>query len=153
MSNYDQLKKVLNEIFELDKADLDFGIYRIMNQKRKQVNEFIDKQLPADIKMALSETQTADKAELESELKTLKKNLEAAGVVAEETPKYKLLNEKLSLIDNTEVLEQEVFSHLANFFRRYIWPISSAGITRMAILYPCAATKKTFTPYLTRVRK
>ena len=24
MSNYDQLKKVLNEIFELDKADLDF---------------------------------------------------------------------------------------------------------------------------------
>lgn len=119
MSNYDQLKKVLNEIFELDKADLDFGIYRIMNQKRKQVNEFIDKQLPADISKALSETQTADKAELEGELKTLKKNLEDAGVVAAESPKYKLLNEKLALIDNTEVLEQEVFSHLANFFRRY----------------------------------
>lgn len=119
MSNYDQLKKVLNEIFELDKADLDFGIYRIMNQKRKQVNEFIDKQLPADISKALSETQTADKAELEGELKTLKKNLEDAGVVAAESPKYKLLNEKLALIDTTEVLEQEVFSHLANFFRRY----------------------------------
>lgn len=119
MSNYDQLKKVLNEIFELDKADLDFGIYRIMNQKRKQVNEFIDKQLPTDISKALSETQTADKAELEAELKTLKKNLEDAGVVAAESPKYKLLNEKLALIDNTEVLEQEVFSHLANFFRRY----------------------------------
>ncbi len=119
MSNYDQLKKVLNEIFELDKADLDFGIYRIMNQKRKQVNEFIDKQLPADISKALSETQTADKAELESEIKTLKKNLEDAGVVAAESPKYKLLNEKLALIDTTEVLEHEVFSHLANFFRRY----------------------------------
>ena len=119
MTHYDQLKKVLNEIFELDKADLDFGIYRIMNQKRKQVNEFIDKQLPADISKALSETQTADKAELEAELKTLKKNLEDAGVVAAESPKYKLLNEKLALIDNTEVLEQEVFSHLANFFRRY----------------------------------
>lgn len=119
MSNYDQLKKVLNEIFELDKADLDFGIYRIMNQKRKQVNEFIDKHLPADIQAALSETQTSDKAELENELKSLKKNLENAGVVAEETPKYKTLQDKLSLLDNTDVLEQEVFSHLANFFRRY----------------------------------
>ncbi len=119
MTHYDQLKKVLNEIFELDKADLDFGIYRIINQKRKQVNEFIDKQLPNDIKKALSETQTADKAELERELKTLKKNLEDAGVIAEESPKFKLLNEKLLRIDSADVLEQEVFSHLANFFRRY----------------------------------
>ncbi|MFZ4457306.1 MAG: DNA methyltransferase [Bacteroidales bacterium] len=119
MSNYNQLKDVLNDIFELNKADLDFGIYRIINQKRKQVNEFIDKQLPADIKTALSETQTSDKAELENELKTLKKNLENAGVVADETPKYRQLNERLTLLDNTEELEQEVFSHLANFFRRY----------------------------------
>ncbi|MEI7676198.1 MAG: DNA methyltransferase [Bacteroidales bacterium] len=119
MSNYNQLKDVLNDIFELNKADLDFGIYRIINQKRKQVNEFIDKQLPTDIKTALSATQTADKAELENELKTLKKNLDDAGVVADETPKYKQLKEKLALLDNSDVLEQEVFSHLANFFRRY----------------------------------
>ena len=43
MSYYNQLKDVLDDIFELNKADLDFGIYRIMNQKRKQVNEFIEK--------------------------------------------------------------------------------------------------------------
>jgi len=119
MSNYNQLKEVLNDIFELNKADLDFGIYRIMNQKRKQVNEFIDKQLPANIKQALSSTQSVDKTEIEKELKTLKKNLEDAGVVAEDSPKYKTLIEKLQTADNTEVLEQEVFSHLANFFRRY----------------------------------
>lgn len=64
MSNYNQLKDVLNDIFELNKADLDFGIYRIMNQKRKQVNEFIEKQLPEDIKQALSETQSTDKTEI-----------------------------------------------------------------------------------------
>ena len=29
MSNYDKLKSVLKEVFEIDKADLDFGIYRI----------------------------------------------------------------------------------------------------------------------------
>lgn len=119
MSNYNQLKDVLNDIFELNKADLDFGIYRIMNQKRKQVNEFIEKQLPEDIKNALSETQSSDKTEIENELKTLKKNLDDAGIVAEDTPKYKSLNERLKTIENSDSLEQEVFSHLANFFRRY----------------------------------
>lgn len=119
MNNYNQLKDVLNEIFELNKADLDFGIYRIMNQKRKQVNEFIEKQLPEDIKQALNETQSSDKTEIENELKTLKKNLDDAGIVAEESPKYKTLKERLSGLENSEVLEQEVFSHLANFFKRY----------------------------------
>lgn len=119
MSNYNQLKDVLNDIFELNKADLDFGIYRIMNQKRKQVNEFIEKQLPEDIKKALSDTQSSDKTEIENELKTLKKNLDDAGIVAEDTPKYKSLSERLKTIENSDSLEQEVFSHLANFFRRY----------------------------------
>ena len=119
MSNYNQLKDVLNEIFELNKADLDFGIYRIMNQKRKQVSEFIEKQLPEDIKQALSETQSSDKTEIENELKTLKKTLDDAGIVAEESPKYKTLKERLFGLENSEVLEQEVFSHLANFFKRY----------------------------------
>jgi adenine-specific DNA-methyltransferase len=119
MSNYNQLKDVLNDIFELNKADLDFGIYRIMNQKRKQVNEFIEKHLPEDIKQALSETQSTDKTEIENELKTLKKNLDDAGIVAEESPKYNTLKERLQSVQNTDVLEQEVFSHLANFFKRY----------------------------------
>jgi adenine-specific DNA-methyltransferase len=119
MSNYNQLKDALNDIFELNKADLDFGIYRIMNQKRKQVNEFIEKQLPEDIKQALSETQSTDKTEIENELKTLKKNLDDAGIVAEESPKYNTLKERLQSVQNTDVLEQEVFSHLANFFKRY----------------------------------
>lgn len=119
MSNYNQLKEVLNDIFELNKADLDFGIYRIMNQKRKQVNEFIEKQLPEDIKTALSETQSSDKTEIENELKTLKKNLDDAGIVAEDVPKYKSLSERLKTIENSDSLEQEVFSHLSNFFRRY----------------------------------
>lgn len=119
MDNYSELKDVLYEIFELKKADLDFGIYRIINQKRKQVNEFIEKQLPNDIKKALSETQSTDKTEIENELKTLKKTLEEAGIMAEESPKYKSLKERLQSIENSDVLEQEVFSHLANFFKRY----------------------------------
>ncbi|MFN0203959.1 MAG: DNA methyltransferase, partial [Bacteroidia bacterium] len=119
MNHYQQLKEVLNHIFELNKADLDFGIYRIMNQKRKQVSEFVEKQLPKDIKMALSETQSSDKTELEKDLKSLHKTLTDAGILPETSPKYNSLQERLQGIQNTDVIEQEVFSHLANFFRRY----------------------------------
>ena len=119
MNNYNQLKEVLNDIFELNKADLDFGIYRIMNQKRKQVNEFIDKQLPEDIKKALSETQSTDKAEIEKELKELKKKIEDLDGDPESHPKYIAKLTQLKSAENSDVLEQEVFSHLANFFRRY----------------------------------
>jgi adenine-specific DNA-methyltransferase len=119
MNNYNLLKDVLNDIFELNKADLDFGIYRIINQKRKQVNEFIEKQLPEDIRQALSETQSSDKAEIENELKELKRKIEALDEVAEAHPKYIAKLDQLKLAENTDVLEQEVFSHLANFFKRY----------------------------------
>lgn len=119
MDHYSQLKDLLNNMFELNKADLDFGIYRIMNQKRKQVNEFVDKQLPEDIKKTLSETQTSDKTEIEKELKDMRKNLEALDIKPEDNPKYKAKLEQLNLIQNTDALEQDVFSHLTNFFKRY----------------------------------
>ncbi|MBN8569616.1 MAG: site-specific DNA-methyltransferase [Ignavibacteria bacterium] len=119
MNNYNQLKEVLNDIFELNKADLDFGIYRIINQKRQQVNEFIEKQLPEDIKQALSETQSSDKPEIEKEIKEFEKNSEKFKFDLSTNEDYLRLKERLKLAENTDILEQEVFSHLANFFRRY----------------------------------
>ena len=40
-TNYQKLKNVLKEVFQLDQADLDFGIYRIMNQKRDDIIDFL----------------------------------------------------------------------------------------------------------------
>ena len=37
MTNLDKLKDLLAELFMLDQADLDFGIYRVMNAKRAEV--------------------------------------------------------------------------------------------------------------------
>jgi len=119
MSNYENLQKVLKEIFEMDKADLDFGIYRIMNQKREQVNEFIDKKLPKDIKDTLAQIQSKDSITLQAELDKMGKGLDEAGVVREEAPKYMALQQQISSAIDTNALEQEVFSHLANFFKRY----------------------------------
>ncbi|RZK13170.1 MAG: site-specific DNA-methyltransferase [Flavobacterium sp.] len=119
MSNYENLQKVLKEIFEMDKADLDFGIYRIMNQKRDQVNEFIDKKLPKDIKDTLAQIQSKDSITLQAELDKMGKGLDDAGVVREDSPKYLALQQQITNAIDTNALEQEVFSHLANFFKRY----------------------------------
>lgn len=119
MSNYENLQKVLKEIFEIDKADLDFGIYRIMNQKRDQVNEFIDKKLPKDIEDTLGQIQSKDSITLQAELDKMGKGLDDAGVVREESPKYMALQQQITSAIDTNALEQEVFSHLANFFKRY----------------------------------
>ena len=39
---YDKLKRLLGELFQFDRADLDFGIYRIMNRRREEVSSFLD---------------------------------------------------------------------------------------------------------------
>lgn len=119
MNNYENLQKVLKEIFEMDKADLDFGIYRIMNQKRDQVMDFIDRKLPKDIKDILAQTQSKDSASIQAELEQMGKSLDDAGVARESAPKYVALKAQLENAIDTNALEQEVFSHLANFFKRY----------------------------------
>ena len=39
--NLDKLRGLLAELFQLNQADLDFGIYRIMNQKRDEITAFL----------------------------------------------------------------------------------------------------------------
>lgn len=119
MSNYKKLQSVLSEIFEIDKADLDFGIYRIMNQKRDDINKFIDTQLPKDIKEILSQTQSKDSVQLQQDLDKLGSDLDNAGVVRESSPKYLELERKLKGSVDVTAMEQEIFSHLTNFFKRY----------------------------------
>lgn len=37
--------KLLRDMFELEKSDLDFGIYRIMNIRKNEINNFIENTL------------------------------------------------------------------------------------------------------------
>lgn len=50
---YVSFKKKLEEIFMMDHAELDFGIYRIMNQKRNDIQRFLDLELLPQVKQVL----------------------------------------------------------------------------------------------------
>ena len=41
----DRLKTLLREMFQLDRGDLDFGLYRIMNLKTAEIAAFLDNDL------------------------------------------------------------------------------------------------------------
>ena len=49
----EKLREKLREIFQFESEDLDFGIYRIMNCKRKEIEEFIEKELIEEIRKQL----------------------------------------------------------------------------------------------------
>jgi len=119
-TNFEKLQKLLEELFQLDQADLDFGIYRIMNQKRDEVVRFLEKDLLPQVKEAFSHYKSADKAGLQKELDKDIEQATGLGVDPESTAKVKELREQMSgsSVDVT-ALESEVFSHLFIFFRRY----------------------------------
>jgi hypothetical protein len=48
----EQLKRLLAEVFQLDHAELDFGIYRIMNTKREEIVRFLDRDLLPQVREA-----------------------------------------------------------------------------------------------------
>ncbi len=117
--NLNKLKAILREMFQLDQADLDFGIYRIMNQKREEIEQFLDRDLLPQVKTAFAQFKGEDLQAVRDELDKLKKTLDDAGVVAETSPKFQILQAKLSQSVDVASLENDVFSQLTNFFRRY----------------------------------
>lgn len=53
MSAQTELIAKLGEIFQTDRADLDFGIYKILGSRAKEINGYLSQTLPAQIKSAL----------------------------------------------------------------------------------------------------
>ena len=117
--NFDKLKAKLLELFMLDQPDLDFGIYRIMNSKRAEITQFLDSDLLPQVQQAFAEYTSADKSHLEVELNEAIEQAKALGVDPETAPAVKELRAKLSEAVDVTALENEVYSDLYSFFRRY----------------------------------
>ena len=117
---YDKLKTLLQELFQLDQPDLDFGLYRVMHAKSGEVLQFLDKDLLPQVQAAFGQYKTADKAEIEKELAKVIAGIEAAGMNPSQSPKVADLRARIAN-DAVDIgaLESEVYDHLFSFFRRY----------------------------------
>jgi adenine-specific DNA-methyltransferase len=59
-SSLKKFQDLIRQLFQIEAADLDFGIYRILNYKRKQVEEFINKRLPQIVNKAFQDYAKAE---------------------------------------------------------------------------------------------
>lgn len=114
-----KLKGKLREMFQLDRGDLDFGIYRIMNQKREEVDAFLEKDLLPQVREAFALYQSADKVELQKELDEKTAQYRADGIEPDTVPRIKELKDMLAQAVDISAIENEFNSDLYNFFRRY----------------------------------
>lgn len=117
--NYEKLKGILSEMFQLDQTDLDFGIYRIMNHKRDEIEKFLNIDLLPQVKQQLEIYSSSEEKVIEEELEEVKKKLDELEIIYEDNAKYMKLKSKLDNAFNLEDAQGEVYSHLANFFSRY----------------------------------
>ena len=72
MEDYRQrFQELLRRLFQFESADLDFGIYRIMNFKRGAIEKFIEKDLIKGVSAALDTGALADQADVVEQIKEL----------------------------------------------------------------------------------
>ena len=121
---YESFKKKLEEIFMMDHAELDFGIYRIMNQKRNDIQRFLDLELLPQVKQVLEgnnggEADKAKKRMAEIEQMFAGMDIETLPDSNPNVAEYQKLKAQFSQSADTESMQAEVFSHLVTFFSRY----------------------------------
>ena len=118
-TQFDRFIATMKKVLMLDQADLDFGIYRIMNQKRDQIESYLNNDLRKQVTEAIRENASNDVEALKKDLTHLIATLTAAGMNPDDAPKVKELKDRIAQCGNSEELENEVYSHLTIFFGRY----------------------------------
>lgn len=130
----EKFQELLKKLFQFDCAELDFGIYRIMNQKRAVIERFIGKDLLDGVAAELSSGALAQESKLVQELADVTTQIK--GYLGEEAldpegnldlqfhyttvgKQYLELRERIGKARSAPELEAEIFNHLYGFFSRY----------------------------------
>ncbi|MYC78812.1 hypothetical protein F4X10_23845 [Candidatus Poribacteria bacterium] len=131
-----KLQNLLQQLFRADAADLDFGIYRIINYRREQIQAFIYEELPAIVNNELEANTEVESAreritELENQVREFGNNLgeemlDADGNLINEAyrerpliQQYLEAREQHGFPPNRDQREDAVYNHLYTFFSRY----------------------------------
>lgn len=120
MSKYDDLVRKLKEIFQIDRPELDFGVYRILNARVGEINDYLEKGLKAKVVESLVASGSGNLAALQKELKEKEAQYRADGMDPDIVPKIKELRQKIAdQGSGSAEHENAVFTHLLTFFSRY----------------------------------
>jgi len=117
---YQELVVKLRDIFQIDRPELDFGIYRILNARAGEITQYLHTRLPEKVQAALTAGSAANMQQWQAELQEAEKQAQALGVNPDTVPKVQALRAKLNTASTSNAEhENAVFSHLLTFFSRY----------------------------------
>jgi len=119
-AKFQELVAKLREIFQIDRPELDFGIYRILNARADEINDYLQNRLAEKVQVALSAGSAESSKQWQAELQEAEKNAQALGVSPDAVPKVQELRAKLKeAAAGSSEHENAVYSHLLTFFSRY----------------------------------
>lgn len=142
-NSIDQLKYFLKEMFQFNANDLDFGIYRIYNLKRKEIENFIDgkdeqcleptinetlklvKNIEkgaelADLKVYLSKLNQQDLLnDVDGNYKQIELFIQASGDENEKETLINTLNKSTKEFNITDEIKDKIYNHILGYFEMY----------------------------------
>jgi adenine-specific DNA-methyltransferase len=137
---FEALRAHLREMFQFDNSELDFGIYKVLKLKRRDVERFIDEELPALVADALQTVETQqyeqnvnqltafvkekggdDEKAMLSDVPGHREELEEFIHYKKPADEGKLLTALNAVVNNdtAEELETRIYNHILRFFQRY----------------------------------
>jgi len=129
-----RFQELLREIFQFETSELDFGIYRILNYKRKQIEKFIDEDLINKIESAFEKHKGEILRNINQRFEEAKQEvIQSLGSQAltptgelekkyEDTPvgkKFLAVKEQKEEAETIDEIKLQVFNDLYKFFSRY----------------------------------
>ena len=123
MPSSDKQQKLINllrELFQLNQPDLDFGLYRIMHAKSREIEKFLNEDLLATIQQRLggNKAEKVEKARAAYESKR-------QSLIADNHPNpdaadsLKLLKAEYELVQQSADDDEDLYEQLYRFFERY----------------------------------
>ena len=117
--HFEKFVNTFRKMLMLDQADLDFGIYRIMKEKREEIDRYLTGTLPNQVKELLAANTSSHTVELQQQLEQTIAQVRALGYEPDTNPKVISLREEIAKAGNSDELESNVYTHLTTFFSRY----------------------------------
>ena len=79
MNKFQNLVAKLREIFQIDRPELDFGIYRILGARAGEINDYLQNRLAEKVQAALCAGSAESSKQLQAELQEAEKKCTRLG--------------------------------------------------------------------------
>jgi len=114
-----RLLTLLRELFQLDQPDLDFGLYRIMHAKSREIEQFLEHDLLDKIRERVGGNKEEKIAQAKTAYEREKQNAIEYGGNPDNSPKVQQALAEYKVVLESQDDDTELFDHLYKFLERY----------------------------------